>query len=102
MRRVSLFFFLLFFFLRTSSAHGGGGGALPDFFFFLFFPCSADYERDWPPCKVIFFGLATNALNVRNNDIFSPITGGCSETRPDIARRREATRLGKLQSHTEA
>ena len=34
--------------------------------FFFFFPCSADHERDWPPCKVVFFGLATNALNVRN------------------------------------
>ena len=33
---------------------------------FSFFPCSADHERDWPPCKVVFFGLATNALNVRN------------------------------------
>ena len=40
--------------------------------FLLFsFPCSADHERDWPPCKVVFFGLATNnnALNVRNNNI---------------------------------
>ena len=37
--------------------------------FLLFsFPCSADHERDWPPCKVFFFGLATNALNVRNNN----------------------------------
>ena len=36
--------------------------------FFFFFPCSADHERDWPPCKVVFFGLATNALNVRNNN----------------------------------
>ena len=35
-------------------------------FSFSFFPCSADHERDWPPCKVVFFGLATNALNVRN------------------------------------
>ena len=36
--------------------------------FLLFsFPCSADHERDWPPCKVVFFGLATNTLNVRNN-----------------------------------
>ena len=48
---------------------GGGGGALPDFFFFSFFPCLADHERDWPPCKVVFFGLATNALNVRNNNV---------------------------------
>ena len=29
---------------------------------------SADHERDWPPCKVFFFELATNALNVRNNN----------------------------------
>ena len=47
---------------------GKGGGGLPDFFFF--FPCSADHERDLPPCKVVFFRLATNAaaLNVRNNN----------------------------------
>ena len=61
MRRV------IFFFLSERAARGGGGGALPDFFFF-FFPCSADHERGWPPCKVVFFGLATNALNVRNNN----------------------------------
>ena len=68
MRRVIFYFFIFFYiFLRTSSARGGGGGALPDFFFF-FFPCSADQEWDWPPCKVVFFGLATNALNVRNNN----------------------------------
>ena len=64
MRRV------IFIFLRTSSVGGGGrggagGGALPDFFFFS---CSADHERDCPPCKVVFFGLATNTLNVRNNN----------------------------------
>ena len=48
---------------------GGGGGGCQTFFFLLFFPCSADHERDWPPCKkVVFFGLATNALNVRNNN----------------------------------
>ena len=61
------FFIFYFYFLRTSSARGRvGGGALPDIFFF--FPCSADHERDWPSCKVVFFGLATNALNVRNNN----------------------------------
>ena len=47
---------------------GGRGNALPDVFFFSFFPFSADHERDWVPCKVVFFGLATNALNVRNNN----------------------------------
>ena len=64
MRRVIIILFL--FFSPNEQRAGGGGGALPDFFFF-FFPCSADHERDWPPCKVAFFGLATNALNVRNN-----------------------------------
>ena len=39
---------------------------------FFFFSCSADHERDWLPCKVVFFGLATNALNVRNNKTFFP------------------------------
>ena len=63
MRRV----IFIFYFLRTSSALGGGGAATRLFFYF-FFPCSADHERDWPPCKVFFFGLATNALNVRNNN----------------------------------
>ena len=51
---------------RTSSARGGGGRCQT--FSYFFFPCSADHERDWPPCKVVFFGLATNALNVRNNN----------------------------------
>ena len=65
-----IFYFIIFYFFSERAARaggGGGGGALPDFFFF-FFPCSADRERDWPPCKVVFFGLATNALNVRNNN----------------------------------
>ena len=59
------FYFILFF----SPNEGGGGGATRLFFFF-FFPCSADHERDWLPYKVVFFGLATNALNVRNNNFF--------------------------------
>ena len=60
-------FLFFYFFLRTSSARGGGGVRC-ETFSFSFFPCSADHERDWPPCKVVFFGLATNALNVRNNN----------------------------------
>ena len=53
------------FFFTERAARGRGGGRCADFFFFS--PCSADHERDWPPCKVVFFGLATKALNVRNN-----------------------------------
>ena len=47
-----------FYFLRTSSA-GGGRERCQTFSFFFFFSCGADHERDWPPCKVVFFGLAT-------------------------------------------
>ena len=67
MRRVISFYFFLF--SPNEQRAGGGGGALPDVFFFP--PGSADHKRDWPPCKkyqVVFFGLATNALNVRNNN----------------------------------
>ena len=60
------------FFISERDARGGGGGGggwgAARLFIFLFFPCSADHERDWAPCKVVFFGLATNALNVRNNN----------------------------------
>ena len=46
----------------------GGGGYAARLFLLFYFPCSADHERDWPPCKVAFFGLATNTLNVRNDN----------------------------------
>ena len=47
-------------------------------FIFIFFPCSADHERDWPPCKVIFRVVNQCAecekqdfsLNNNNNNIF--------------------------------
>ena len=62
---------MIFFFFSERAARGGGGGGgggvRCQTFSFSFFPCSADHEQDWPPCEVVFFGLATNALNVRNN-----------------------------------
>ena len=78
---IYIYIYIFFFFSpneQRAGGGGGGGGGLPDFFFF-FFPCSADHERDWPPCKVVFFVLATNALNVRNNNNnFNP----CAATLP--------------------
>ena len=69
MRRVIfLFSYFLFFIFYPNEQRAGGGGMRCQTFSFSFFPCSADHERDWPPCKVVFFGLATNALNVRNNN----------------------------------
>ena len=62
------FFFFSFFFSPNEQRTGGGGGRCQTFFNIIIFPCSADHERDWPPCEAVFFGLATNALNVRNNN----------------------------------
>ena len=60
---------MIFFFSPERAAWGEGrGGGAAKLFIFIFFPCSADHERDWPPCKVVFFGLTTNVLNVRNNN----------------------------------
>ena len=53
MRRV-IYFFIFLFSPNEQRARGGRGAAR--LFLFLFFPCSA----------VVFGGLATNALNVRN------------------------------------
>ena len=72
---------------------GGGGGMRCQTFSFSFFPCSADHERDWPPCKVVFFGLATNALNVRNNN------NNNTEPRPKSALHKNVISL-TLQSYT--
>ena len=71
------FFFLLYYYYyyyyyfppyKQRPRGGGEGGGAARLFLFSFFTCSADHERDWPPCKVVFFGLVTNALNVRNNN----------------------------------
>ena len=42
--------FLIFYSISPNEQREGG--ALLDFFFF---PCSADHEQDWPPCKSSFF-----------------------------------------------
>ena len=67
-----IFCFIIFIF--SPNEQRAGGGVRCQTFSFSFFPCSADHERDWPPCKVVFFGLATNALNVRNNNNNVPCT----------------------------
>ena len=49
MRRVILFIF------SERAVWGVGGGGYAARLFLLFsFACSADHERDWPPCKVVF------------------------------------------------
>ena len=48
-------------------------------FSFSFFPCSADHERDWPPCKVVFF----KALHGRLAGRFKPpLAGRCNDFAP--------------------
>ena len=70
--------FILAYFLRTASVwrgrtdreRGGGGGVCCHILFSYSFPAvqQADHKRDWPPRKAVFFGLATNTPNVRNNN----------------------------------
>ena len=55
----------IFLFLRTSSAGGGRGGAAR---LFLFFPVTTSGIGHRVKYLVVFSGLATNALNVRNNN----------------------------------
>ena len=57
------------FFSERAARRGGGGGALPDVFFLLFFPCLNSRPRAGLATVLSsFFGLASNALNVRNNN----------------------------------
>ena len=60
--------YFYFYFRRTSCVRGGGEGVRCQPFFLFYFSCSSDHERDWSPCKAVFFGLATNTLNARNNN----------------------------------
>ena len=75
-----IFYFLFFIFSPNEQrAGGGGGGALPDFFLFLFFPVQQTTSGIGHRVKysVVFFGLATNALNVRNNNKQQPAGHFC-------------------------
>ena len=66
-RPVFYFYFIssiLYYSILLIAAWGGGEGAAR-LSIFYFFPCPTDYEQDWPQCKVVFFGLATNTLNLR-------------------------------------
>ena len=63
----SVFNFCLTFVVIVAAINTFATMRCQTFFFILFsFPCSANHERDWPPCKV--FGLATSTLNARNNN----------------------------------
>ena len=47
---------ILFIFSERAVWGWGGGGYAARLFLLFSFPCSADHERDWPPCKVVFSG----------------------------------------------
>ena len=53
---INKFIALLIYLFSPNEQREGGGGRCQTFFFFSFFPCSADHERGWPPCKVVFSG----------------------------------------------
>ena len=69
---------LFYLFSPNEQCEGWGGGyAARLFFFSLFFPVQQITSGIGHRVKC-FFGLATNTLNVENNNFF-PQTGGCSE-----------------------
>ena len=86
MRRVIFlkiyFIFFCFVFFSERAARAGRCQT----FFFFFFACSADHEGDWQPCKVVFFGLATNALNVIKNN------NNNSEIKTQMKKRRQQSK----------
>ena len=43
-----------FFFFFTLSERAAWGGCAARLSLLFSFPCSADHERDWPPCTVVF------------------------------------------------
>ena len=47
---------LILFIFSERAVWGAGGGGAARLFLLFSFPCSADHERDWPPCKVVFSG----------------------------------------------
>ena len=67
MRRVISFFNLLIFPERAARRGGAGGGGEGAAILF-FFPVQQTTSGIGHRVKVVFFGLATNALNVRNNN----------------------------------
>ena len=58
------------YYMLIHTARGRGGGALPNFFFSVQQTTSGIGHR---VNKVVFFGLATNTLNVRNNSFMTGI-----------------------------
>ena len=56
---------------------GGWGGGYAARLLLFSFPCSADHERGWPPCKVFFSGWQPiHTLNVTVINISVQYNGG--------------------------
>ena len=49
---------IYYFFSPNEQREGGGEGIVARLFtlYYFVFPCSADQEKDWLPCKVVFSG----------------------------------------------
>ena len=50
--------FLLYILFPPHEQRGGG----------VYLPSLVDHEQDWPLGRVVFLGLATNTLKIRNNN----------------------------------
>ena len=54
--------------IRAGQISGGRGCQT---FSSSLFPCSADHERDWPPCKVVFWGVGNHTCAECEKQYFS-------------------------------
>ena len=84
---------VIFILFPPYEQRGRRGGTLPNLLFLFSFPCSVDDERDWPQCKVVFSGLVTNTLNVRNNNNFMHVV----ESPYGLGVKRKCLSLHQLQ-----
>ena len=64
-----------FYLFSPNEQCGGWGGGYAARLFLLFsFPCSADHEQDWPPCKVIFFRVGNQYAECEKQQRFRYIS----------------------------
>ena len=54
--------------INMDEQRGGGGGYAARLFLLFSYSSSADHERDWPPCKVVFFWVGNQYVRNNNND----------------------------------
>ena len=79
---------IFFFSERAAWGEGAEGGCAARLFVLFFFPCSADHERDWPSCKVVFWGVGNQYAECEKKKTIAVAEGypGHKFERADLSR----------------